>query len=470
MNLLAAPALILLAAAAVLVALATMRRGPKRRDVGTLLIWQRIAEQAQAQKRSRRNFDWLLWLLLGALIAGGIGAARPAWLKPSAQPRVAVFIERLQPGADEPGLEDAIERARKLAPDSELTFYLAGADELEEAGELKSLRPGAIQAELAQFAARSRDADGRVLLLCAPVNGATDLGVVVSRVNTASEGAVFEIRPEGDRVIVRETTPDRVQIFDARILSSRKDGRVRTWECKPVVDDVEVQLIGSDERIFKLKRRPFVIGVGEDWQGDAHGALYEALGADSADGGEPSAWLGNRDRTPAVRINLGARTDLSGAQLSYDPGHLLFHELPIESFDWLGEGRLLAPDESARPLVSAMRDGERLGDLVRLKAGGVLEFAGDPFTHAPVAAAALLLDNALGVVTGERPSERARYEPVGDWRLPSERAALAEPFEPQGELDLSTRNESEPLEFTTWLTLAAALLVLAATALLLRRE
>ena len=60
MNLLAAPALILLAAAAVLVALATMRRGPKRRDVGTLLIWQRIAEQAQAQKRSRRNFDWLL--------------------------------------------------------------------------------------------------------------------------------------------------------------------------------------------------------------------------------------------------------------------------------------------------------------------------------------------------------------------------------------------------------------------------
>src|SRR5690606_22200534 len=89
----------------------------------------------------------------------------------------------------------------------------------------------------------------------------------------------------------------------------------------------------------------------------------------------------------------------------------------------------------------------------------VLYFAGDPFSEAPVAEAALLLDNAIGVLTGERASSRARYSIDGE--LPSSRAAHAGPFEPRGAL-AESRTDA-PREFAPWMLAIAALCALAAS-------
>lgn len=468
MSLLAAPALILLLATVALVALAAFRQGPKQRAVGTLLIWRRIAEQALARNQRRRNFDWLLWVLLAAVLIGGFGAARPAWIKPSATPHVAVFIERLRPGPIEPQLKEAMERARRAAPGAEFSYYLPGAEELEDDTGLKTLQYGSIQQELAQFATRTSGADARVLLLHAPAPGAETLGVVQARVETPVKGAVFEITSIAESITVRETTDGAVRILGARIDSKLRDGGVTTYLCEPLAETVTIQQADGDT--YTLRRRPLLVGLGEDWNTDAHRALFESLAPGNAEAGEPAVWLGSRERAPAVQIKLGVPTDVAGCRLSYDPGHPLFHDLPIENFDWLGERLLLPPDEAARSLLSVTRDGDRIGDLVRLQSGGVLEFAGDPFSHAPVAASALLLDNSIGVVNGVRPSERASYQLVEDIRLPSKRAALAAPFETIGEPDPATAGGGEPMEFTTWLAFAAGLLLLAATALVSRQN
>jgi hypothetical protein len=120
---------------------------------------------------------------------------------------------------------------------------------------------------------------------------------------------------------------------------------------------------------------------------------------------------------------------------------------------------VLEPDPSARVLMRAVRNGEPVGDLARLR-GQVLEFAADPFSSAPVSLAALLLDNSIDVLTGIRPSERPGFEVV-EGRLPTERAAKAAPFEPAGGLDLSTARDAE-FEITSWLLLAGAVLLGAA--------
>jgi hypothetical protein len=114
-------------------------------------------------------------------------------------------------------------------------------------------------------------------------------------------------------------------------------------------------------------------------------------------------------------------------------------------------------------LLSVARDGHALGALALLSADGkILRFAGDPFAQAPVAAAALLLDNALGVLKGDRPSEAASYAVVSGSKLASERAAFAAPFEPKGSLDASSSSAAALEELAPWLALAGALLAMGA--------
>jgi hypothetical protein len=451
MNLLAWPALILLAAAVTLIALAAFRPGPKRKDVGTLLIWRRVTAQQVAHRERRRNFDPLLWLLLAAVVLGAFAAARPAWMTTDDTPRVAVYIERLEPAGAEPLLDEVMARAREAAPDAELTFFMSGADD-----EVVALNPGTFESELAQFIARSEDFDGRVMFLHA-ANDADTGGRALPRVTFPRRDVVFALHSLGDKISFRTTGITAPSATGAELSSSDSTAGETIWSYRGTANDVSFSV---GEREIRLTREPYVVGVGEDWSGAPHRALFEALGTDSADQHEPRVWLGTKNREPALRINVGQPTDLTGMTLSFDPGHPLFHDLPLESFDWLAAGRLLAPDAGARSLLTARRTGEPVGDVVRLR-GDVLEFAGDPFSFAPIASAALLLDNAIGVVTGTRPSERPGYR-LTTAELPSRRAALSAPFAPVGELDLSSRREAAA-EFTSWLMLvAAALLVVAA--------
>jgi len=108
MTLLAWPGLLLLSAAAALAALAVFQPGARKCDVGTLLIWRRVAAVLPARRR-RRGPDLLLWLLLGAAIAGAIGAARPALRQPHARPKVVVYVESSGPHSakDDPELKES---------------------------------------------------------------------------------------------------------------------------------------------------------------------------------------------------------------------------------------------------------------------------------------------------------------------------------------------------------------------------
>lgn len=448
MSLLAWPALLLLTAAAVLVALAAWSRGAKQREVGTLLIWRRVAQQVTAPQRKRREFDPLFWLLLAAVALGSVAAARPAWFTAAPQARVAVFLESTGPGGPLE-LDDAKARAQAAAPNAELTFFSAGQE----------IAPGSLRAELAQFETRARDFDGRILLLNQPSNEA---GLVLPRVSRAREGVVFKLAGDRRELIVEASAGGEVLLVGANLASSSTQEGVTTWRYRPTAPEL-VLSDSTGKRMFK--RKPFVVGTGESWSTDAHAALLKALQADEAGGEPPAVWLGSSEQKPAVRLNTGAPAELSGATLSFDPQHPLFRDLPLAQYDWLAGGRLIAPEEGVQPLLTAVEDGVPVGDLARLRDGGrVLEFAGDPFSAAAVADAALLLDNAIGVVAGTRPSERPGYELAEGAPLPTRRQATAAPFESQGKLDLS-RTGSEPVEFAGWLMALAGLLLAAAAVL-----
>lgn len=467
MSLLAPLSLLLLVATGLIVLLAAWRTGPKRRDVGTLLIWQRVAATIQPQTQRRWSADLLLWLLLIGVVLGAFGAARPAWLTGSERVTVAVYIERLQPGPIEPQLQGVLDRAKAEAPDADFKFFMPGASELSPPQDIISLRQTSIFATLAQFELLSADADARLLFLAAPTAPPSSLGVVLPRVTTPVAGTVFEIQPTGNEFVIRATGREVVVTGAENLRTDVRDEIVASrWQA--VEDEVRITTPGGQDVL--LQRKPLVVGVGEDWASDVHRALYEALGADDATGRDPAAWLGSREQSPGVRINAGVEADLRGTSLSLDPGHALFQDLPIESVDWLSAGRVLLPDPSRRPLLSAVRDGESIGDLVGLTGKGVVVFSGDPFTATPITTAALLLDNCLGVVLKQRPSERSSYEVVGETRLPTKRAALAAPFDPQGSLTAKLDGDSESLEFTSWLLVASGLLMLAATTFVLRRD
>jgi hypothetical protein len=311
--------------------------------------------------------------------------------------------------------------------------------------------------EAAAFEARTTDATGRILFLNEPWAGAEELGLVLPRQTRAREGVVFDIAGTGSELVLRGSKGPQPSVTGARFMDSQTVGEVTAWRF--AAESTELVMTDTRGEPVLLTRPHFPIGVGTDWSTGAHRALYAALQGDSVAGAAPSVWLGGAEQTPAVRILQGTGADLTGASLSFDPGHELFHDLPLESFDWAGQGRVLHAQPQDRALLIAVREGQAVGALILLR-GNVLLFAGDPFSRAPIAAAALLLDNAIGVVAGTRPSERPGFG-VADGSLPTRRQALAQPFEPRGGLDLST-DADKPSEFASWLLVAAALALAAA--------
>jgi hypothetical protein len=232
------------------------------------------------------------------------------------------------------------------------------------------------------------------------------------------------------------------------------------------VEGDSATLTDANGNAITVERRPFFVGVGPDWNTQQHRALFAALRADSADGSAAAVWLGARDTEPAIRVNAGTLVAPGDVEVTYAAAHPLFQDLPLGSFDWAVAGSLLPPDLGHRALVSALRGGVSVGDYVAYdEVRRVLYFAGDPFSAAPVADAALLLDNAVGVVAGERPSQGARFAIEGE--LPSERAAHAAPFETQGALASAARQA--PVEYATWLLALAACAAVAATFLVARK-
>jgi hypothetical protein len=450
MSLLAWPALLLLAVVPLMVWLAVRARQPRRVNVGSLLLWRRLPQELTA-RASRRGLDPLLWLLIAAAVLASAGAARPALAGAGDAPTAAVFVEPgFAGGTDVPA--DLRARAAEAAPGAELEFH-SSPPELA----------GDISGALAWFETRTHGVPSRLLFLWSPAAGADRLGRVLPRVTAARPGTVFAVRSEGNYLVLSASPGVAPEVEGARWEESRDIGQgghsPYASGLYPHVEHVFTPV--ADRLIWNgvtLARRPFLVGVGPDWRTPAHAALYAALGATEGNGA-PEIWLGAREQEPAVRVNLGEAADLAGAAAALDPGHQLFAELPLDAFDWLAAGHLLPDSPGARPLIRAVREGEVLGDIARLR-GRALEFAGDPFSDAPVSAAALLLDNAVGVLTGERPSERTHWH-IEAGTLPTRRAALAQSFVPYGEAAAHPPH-ARLYEAATWLLLLAAACALAA--------
>jgi hypothetical protein len=448
MSLLAWPALLLLLAVPILVLLTLRSPRPREIAVGSLLLWQRVRGVVPPPITRRRKFEPLLWLLLAAALAGAFGAARPALAQTQPRERVAVFIEAL--GGANPGLAELRARAEAECPEAELTFWMPGPPSAELATE--TLAAGTLESELAQFQTRSTDADGHLLFLCAPQPGADRIGRVLPRLNAKRTSVVYELWSEGELVFAR-ASGEAPEVEGAQWLRS-VDGLHEYRGTSPTVT-----LKDREGTTRNLTRRGLHIGVGEDWTGRQHKALLAAL---LPDPGEPALWLGAWEQRPALRILRGEPANLDQAEFAWVPDHALFRELPMANFDWRASGRVLAPEAGYRSLLTASVGGEPLGDIVRLSPDGkVLEFAGDPFSEAPVEAAALLLDNAIGVLTGARPSSAPRYEPLEAAPMPSRRAAFAAPFAPSGTWK-SARATPQPREISHWLLLVAGIAAAAA--------
>jgi len=461
MNLLAPIGLLLLAALPVLVWLAMRASRPRVVEVGTLLIWRRVAKAAAASTQTRRRRDPLLYVLLAACALGAFGAARPAKVESAPTPVLAVYIERL--GSDEPELSGVFERARELAAGARVRVWFSGDGALvEELGTVQTLNPAPPAAELAQFETASGESAARLMFLCESSPEAERLGLVLPRVTAARAGVIFEIRSELEQLSVRASQGPPPKVEGASLLGVRTQGRefVREYEARASI----VRLSSGAQR-YELARNPLVLGVGDDWNTPRHAALAKAL--QPAGEGKPEFWLGGKELAPALRINQGQPADLQGLELQFDWQHPLFRELPLNGLDLSTSARLMEPAAGHRALCHATRDGKPVGELITLSADGrVLRFAGDPFADCSVTVAALLLDNAVGVITGRRPSARPLYEmQMAD--LPTRRQAMAAPFEPAGELRFSeTEPEIEP--WGHWLLIAAALCALAAMGLSLR--
>ncbi len=461
MTLLSLPALLLLAALGVLLWLALQRREPARLEVGTLLLWRRVAQKSSSAPRSRRRLEPLLWLLLVAAAMGALGAARPAMLQAARTPRVAVFIERAGAGDIEPALAQALDRARALAKGSELEFYMPLTTRVEGAPDgLVMLSPGAIEAELAQFERRTAHADQRLLLLCTPHPAASRIGVVANRVTLAARGVMYQATVQGSELLTRSSPGPSPQAQGLTLIEERDGGEVmHRW----AVEDLPATLTDASGHQVRVVAMPFVVAAGNDWASARHQVLLAALGADAPGAGNAQVWLGDNERAPAIRINQGEPTDTTDLEVSYDPAHSLFDQLPLGGLNWAAGGRVMTPQPGRRALVTGVRDGAPVGDLVTLDASGrVLRFAGDPFSIAPVQDAALLLDNSVGVVTGRRPSAGDRIAVQGE--LPSARAAHAKPFTQQGTISAGAHRD-EPREWTSWVLALSACAALAAALL-----
>ncbi|MCC6466115.1 MAG: hypothetical protein IT463_12315 [Planctomycetes bacterium] len=448
MNLLSPAALSLLAAVPVLLWLALRRARPVVLAAGTLLIWRRVAARAPAPAARRHRLDLLLWLALAALAVGALASARPVLPGAAPAPVVAVYVERLLPSGEDPQLPQVRSSAEREGGGAALEFFTAGGAE-----GMTALNPGTLAAELAQFEAASRHASARLLFLATPEPAAARLGRVLPRLPKPLPGCVFNIEAGRERLVVRSSAGPVTVSGAVPAGSSVRNGEA-VLEFTPGAGDISVR--DGLGREYILSRRELRVGLGPDWSGANHKALFAALQATGD--GLPDLWLGAREGTPAVRVNAGEVADLSGAETSFDSRHPLFAELPLAGLDFVADNRLLPADSSVQPVVTASRRGEVLGALVTVSADGrVVRFAGDPFARAPVTAGALLLDNAIGVVMGVRPSRRPAYETNGPV-LPSRRAALAVPFEPTGALEL----RAAPPAVTELAPLAAVLAALLA--------
>lgn len=458
MSLLAWPALLLLLALPALLLLALRSPRPREVVVGSLMLWQRVRSAMPPPRARRQKLEPLLWLLVAAALTGAFGAARPAVSHAAPRERVAVFVEAL--GGANRGLADVRERARAECPGAELEFWMPGEPSAEF--EASALAAGTLESELAQFQSRTAGADGYLLFLCAPYQGAEAIGRVMPRLTAPRASVVYELWSEGEFVFARASGA-APNVEGAQWLRSA-DGLHEYQGSAPTVT-----LTDAEGFTRKLARSGLHIGIGQDWTGRQHAALLAALAPDP---GEPALWLGAWEQRPAVRILRGTPAELANAEFGWLPDHPLFSELPMASFDWRSSGRVLPPDPQARSLLTASVGGQVLGDVIRLSADGtVLEFAGDPFSEAPVEAAALLLDNAIGVLTGARPSSAPRYAPEvsgenSALQLPTRRAAFAAPFTPVGQWR-SVRPQPEPTELSHWLLVCAAVASAAAAVLLL---
>lgn len=460
MSLLEPWALALLLSLAVLAWLVFMQRGSRRVEVGTLFIWRKVAARPDARRRKAR-VEPLFWLCAGALVVAAVSAARPALIRADGAASVAVFIERLAGEGPEPDAAEVFERARAAAPSAQLRFFATAPTGLAAMDDsLTLLAPGAISEELAQFRARSREADAHLLFLCEPVESAP--GLTLPRVLSLREGVLFALEVRGKRVFARSSGYEPPKVTGAALVAARTTNGETLREYEAAAEVVEISAPHSPT--IKLDAVPPVnLKTGGRWNTDAHRALTAALVASGACREAEPAGVGLDAEAPArVELWRGKETALGGAHTSFDARHPLFSQLPMSAFDWTGDHRVLDPAPGETVLLAATRDGAVVGALITLSADGkTLRFAGDPFSRAPVAAAALLLDNALGTLTGERPSEAARYRVAGG-RLPSERAAFAAPFDPTGSLDVSSAGPGALSEWTSWLALAGALLALGA--------
>ncbi len=467
MSFLALPALLLFAAVPVLLFLALQRREPRQLEVGTLMLWRRVALAAQSAPRSRRRLELLFWTALTAAVLGALGASRPAVQAAAGDERVAVFMERLGAGGHEPELTEALERVRAVVPGAALELYTASTTRVAEMpDDVVMLAPGTIETELAQFETRTAHADARVLLLCQPHPAAERMGRVLPRDVARRAGVLFQVTTHGETVQARATRGAPPLVIGLKLEGTTDAGPDLIYRYSPSAVQAAIEDLHSNR--VTLAHRPFVVGVGAAWGSSQHRALYAALRADPAVGEAPELWLGADDQSRAIRLNAGTSANLGGTEISYDSGHALFADLPLAAFDWSAGGRLLDKESGRRPLVSALRGGERIGDFVQLdETAQVLVFAGDPFSDAPILDAALLLDNAIGLIIGERPSRRARLTVSGE--LPSQRAAHAAPFEPRGEVRLG-RHAASAHEYASWLLVAAACAAIIAASVSMRRK
>ncbi|MCC6574110.1 MAG: BatA domain-containing protein [Planctomycetes bacterium] len=464
MTFLNPPALALLAALPILALLAWLARGARRREVGTLFLWRRVAQNISADARKLR-LEPLLLLLAGALAFGAFAAAQPAVSTARGGPmRVAVFVEALMPGGDDPDLGEVRQRAQQQVPGAILEFP-----------DVRATHASSLYQQLAAFRLASREADARLMFLAAPDDEARALGRVLPRVTVPRDGVIFGVGTQGTQLLLRSSGAASPTIKGADLVGAKISGgeTLRRFEIKQ--PQVEINATGTPT-ITLAVREPLSLLVARAWIDRVHEPLVKALprvkvveqhtpGAIGIGGGASfgEGLAGN------LVTNEGAPMDLRGATITFAGDHPLFADLPLEGLDWLADGRGISPESGATSLVSVRRDGREIAHIVTTSADGKrLTFAGDPFARAPIATASLLLDNALGVITGERPSERATYAVTGD--IPTERAALAAPFDPVGDFPAGPRR-ARPQELGLWpACLAAAMCWLAAMVVTKRRD
>ncbi|MCF6228695.1 MAG: hypothetical protein L3J82_08575, partial [Planctomycetes bacterium] len=113
-------------------------------------------------------------------------------------------------------------------------------------------------------------------------------------------------------------------------------------------------------------------------------------------------------------------------------------------------------------------NGKVLGDIVRKK-GDYIEFAGDPFSHWQIEHSVLLLDNAISVLTGNRPSERQGWQMKQPANLVSKQALR--PIEVKdNKAEIFKPEVSSWTEYGQWLAIMAGLLCLLASGLSIKKQ